>query len=216
MRAQQRGHHPGRPDVGQVSHHPVAVAGVLSAGLGQVGRDRGQLDVAACFALLAWVLKGWPSTRLALALDATSLGDRFTVLAIGVVYRGGAIPVAWKVLPGNVARAWKPEWIALLREFSGLVPPGSAVLVMTDRGLYARWLYREIVALGWHPLMRITRLSKFREAGSTSSVAVTALVPAEGRRWRGRGLAFPRGPGGGWSARSWPAGSRGTRGPGSC
>ncbi len=38
MRAQQRGHHPGRPDVGQVSHHPVAVAGVLSAGLGQVGR----------------------------------------------------------------------------------------------------------------------------------------------------------------------------------
>ncbi len=68
------------------------------------GADRGQLDVAACFApLLAWVLKGWPSTRLALALDATSLGDRFTVLAIGVVYRG--IPVAWKVLPGNVARA---------------------------------------------------------------------------------------------------------------
>ncbi len=82
----------------------------------------------------------------------------------------------------------------MLREFSGLVPPGSAVLVMTDRGLYARWLYREIVALGWHPLMRITRLSKFREAGSTSSVAVTALVPAEGRRWRGRGLAFPKRP----------------------
>ena len=41
-------------------------------------RDRGQLDVTTCFApLLAWVLKGWPSTRLALALDATSLGDRF-------------------------------------------------------------------------------------------------------------------------------------------
>ncbi len=36
---------------------------------------------------------------------------------------------------------------------------------MTDRGLYARWLYQEIVALGWHPLMRVTRMSKFREAG---------------------------------------------------
>ena len=34
---------------------------------------------------------------------------------------------------------------------------------MTDRGLYARWLYREIVALGWHPVMRITKLSKFRK-----------------------------------------------------
>jgi hypothetical protein len=159
------------------------------------GTDRDQLDVAACFApLLAWVLKGWPSTRLALALDATTLGDRFTVLVIGVVDRGNAIPMAWKVLPGNVAHAWKPEWIALLHEFSGLVPPGWTVLVMTDRGLYARWLYQEIVALGWHPLMRITHLSKFRKAGSTSSVAVTTLVAAEGRRWQGRGLAFPRRP----------------------
>jgi hypothetical protein len=159
------------------------------------GTDRDQLDVAACFApLLAWVLKGWPSTRLALALDATTLGDRFTVLAIGVVYRGNAIPMAWKVLPGNVAHAWKPEWIALLQKFSGLVPPGWTVLVMTDRGLYARWLYQEIVTLGWHPLMRITHLSKFRKAGSTSSVAVTTLVAAERRRWQGRGLAFPRTP----------------------
>ena len=58
-----------------------------------------------------------------MALDATSLGDLFTVLSISVVYRGSAVPVAWKVLPANVAHAWKPEWIALLPSFSGLVPP---------------------------------------------------------------------------------------------
>jgi hypothetical protein len=28
------------------------------------------------------------------------------------------------------------------------VPPGFTVLMMTDRALYARWLYREIQALG--------------------------------------------------------------------
>ena len=39
------------------------------------------------------------------------------------------------------------------------------VVVLTDRGLYARWLYREIVALGWHPLMRITRRNRFLPAG---------------------------------------------------
>jgi len=61
------------------------------------GTQRRELDVAVCFApLLAWVLKGWPSNRLALALDATSLGDRFTALSINVVYRGSACPVAWK------------------------------------------------------------------------------------------------------------------------
>ena len=131
---------------------------------------------------------------MALALDATSLGDRFTVLSIGVVYRGEAIPVAWKVLHANVPHPWKPEWIALLRVFAGLVPPGWTVIMMTDRGLYARWLYQEIVALGWHPVMRITKQSKFRKAGSKKAVPVTALVPRVGCRWQGRGVAFPKKP----------------------
>jgi hypothetical protein len=159
------------------------------------GNNRRQLDVNTCFApLLAWILKGWPSTRLALALDATSLGDRFTILSISVVYRGSAIPVAWKVLPANVRHAWKPEWISLVRSFRALVPPDWTVVVMTDRGLYARWLFQEIIALGWHPLMRITHLSKFRKNGSASNVSVRALVPKVGRRWQGRGVAFPRRP----------------------
>jgi hypothetical protein len=42
------------------------------------------------------VLSLWPADepRLALALDATTLKKRFTVLAISVLYRGCAIPVA--------------------------------------------------------------------------------------------------------------------------
>jgi hypothetical protein len=157
------------------------------------GRQRDQLDVTTCFApLLAWILQGWKSTHLALALDATSLGDRLTVLSIAIVYRGQAIPVAWKVLRGNVPHPWKPEWIALLGAFSGLVPPGFMVIVMTDRALYARWLYREIQTLGRHPVMRITKLSKFRRRGSKKAIAVTALVPRPGCRWQGRGVAFPK------------------------
>ena len=178
-----------------VLDHPFAASGVLSASLGQVRNNRRELDVTTCFApLLAWILKGWPSNRLALALDATSLGDRFTVLSISVVYRGSAIPVAWKILQANVRHAWKPEWISLVRSFRALVPPDWTVIVMTDRGLYARWLFQEIVALGWHPLMRITHLSKFRKNGSRSSVPVTAFVPKVGQRWQGRGVAFPEEP----------------------
>lgn len=156
---------------------------------------RRQLEVTTCFApLLAWILKGWPSTRLAVALDATSMGDVFTVLSISVVYRGSAIPVAWKIMPANVRHAWKPEWIVLLKRFSEWVEPGWTVIVMTDRGLYAHWLYREIVALGWHPLMRINHRSTFRKAGSRRAIPVTALVPKMGRRWQGRGTAFPKRP----------------------
>ena len=58
---------------------------------------RQTLDVHNCFVpLLAGVLSAWPTAekRLAMAIDATTLGQVFTVLAIRVVYRGCALPVA--------------------------------------------------------------------------------------------------------------------------
>jgi len=159
------------------------------------GTRRRELDVTICFApLIAWALKGWQSNQLALALDATSLGNCFTVLSISIVYRGSACPVAWKIMRANVRHTWKPEWIALLRLVQPLVPSEWKVIVMTDRGLYARWLFHQIVALGWHPLMRITSRSTFRKNGSRTRVRVTALVPKPGQRWKGRGVAFPRRP----------------------
>ena len=151
--------------------------------------------------LLAWILTGWQSTCLALALDATSLGDRFTILSISVVYRGEAIPVAWKVLHANVPHPWKPKWIALHRVFAGLVPPCWTVIVMTDRALYARWLHQEIVALDWHPVMRITHQSKFSKGRSKRNVPVTALVPRVGVGGGAAAWPSPRRPSGGWSAR---------------
>jgi len=72
--------------------------------------------------------------RLALALDATTLGQRFVVLAVSVWYRGNAVPIAWKVLPATAPHAWKPEGLTLLQSLHGLVPTGWQVVVLTDRG----------------------------------------------------------------------------------
>jgi Transposase DDE domain len=153
---------------------------------------RRSLDVTACFGpLLNWVLAGWPSTRLALALDATSLADRLTVLSISVVYRGCALPVAWKVLHGNTPHAWKPELLKLLDDLGGRVPKGWTVIVMTDRGLYSRWLFRAITKLGWHPLMRVTANGKFLVEGKKVSRWLKDLVSKQGQSWQGCGVAFP-------------------------
>src|SRR5512135_3114802 len=49
------------------------------------GHKRRELEVRSCFApLLSWILAWWPpdELRLALALDATTLKKRFTVLCI--------------------------------------------------------------------------------------------------------------------------------------
>jgi hypothetical protein len=159
------------------------------------GEKRCDLDVTSCFApLLRWILADWPGRRVALALDATSLFDRLTVLSLSVVYRGTAIPVAWKVVRANVPHPWRPEWLALLKWFHGQVDTTWTVIVLSDRGLYARWLFQAIVALGWHPMMRITRKGKFLPQGWVHPKAVHEFVPTVGRRWQGRGRAFPKTP----------------------
>jgi hypothetical protein len=105
----------------------------------KAGTRRDQLDVVTCWVpWLGWVLEGWSGTQLAVALDATSLGPRFVVLAISVLYRGCAVPVAWKILKATEKHPWKPEWLALLKRFQGVVLPSWTVLVLTDRGLYAK------------------------------------------------------------------------------
>ena len=59
------------------------------------GRQRRSFEVAEYFAaLLAWIVRLMNCDHVSLALDATSLSDRFVVLSISVVYRSMAIPVA--------------------------------------------------------------------------------------------------------------------------
>jgi hypothetical protein len=157
----------------------------------KAGTKRTDLDVTTCFVpFLQWIVRMWSGTQLALTLDATSLGDRFVVLAICVVYRGGAIPVAWTVLAAGEKHAWRGEWLRLLRLLRPALPRSWTILVLADRGLYARWLFRRIVRLGWHPFLRINQGSKFRPAGRAQFVWLNELVGEVGSRWRGRGTAF--------------------------
>ena len=71
-----------------------------------------------------------------------------------------------------------------------IVPAGWSVVVLADRGLYAKWLFMGIRRLGWHPLLRITGGGKFRPKGGRQYVPLTSLAPCPGRRWCGRGTAF--------------------------
>jgi Transposase DDE domain len=155
------------------------------------GDQRQALCVERCFVpLLAWVLRRWQGTQLALALDATTLSTRFTVLAISVVYRGCAIPVAWTILPANQPHAWRREWLRLLRELRPAVPQSWTVIVLADRGLYAGWLFRRIVRVGWHPFLRINSGGTFRPDPQATYRPLTSFVPQPGTRWRGTGTAF--------------------------
>ncbi len=153
------------------------------------GEKRRELDVGTCFApLLRWILAWWPADhpRLALALDATTLSKRFTVLCISVVYRGCAIPVAWKVVGAEEKGSWQPHWLGLLKHRAGCVPEHWTVIVMSDRGLSAPWLYAKIVELCWHPFMRINKQGNFRPHGEGIFRSLASAALTQGSAWCGK------------------------------
>jgi hypothetical protein len=162
------------------------------------GAGRTEVDPGSCFGpLLRWVVDRWPPDgprRLALAIDPTTLGDRFTVLCVSVVYHGCALPVAWVVLAGNTPGAWNPHWHRLLGLLKEQVPALAdwQVVVLGDRGLESAELFGAIVALGWHPLLRLKRVGGFRPAGWHKFHPLASFAATPGASLAVRGQAYAK------------------------
>lgn len=157
------------------------------------GQGRCEIDVRNSFVpLLRWVLAWWPpqERRLALAMDATSLGQVFVVLVLSVIYRGCAIPIAWHVLPAGKKESWKEPWLGLFAQFQGLLSKEWVVIVMADRGLYARWLFEAIQECQWHPFLRINGRNLFRPKGSSQFRALQVTFHRAGCTWAGPVTCF--------------------------
>jgi len=158
------------------------------------GRQRREVDVTLCFApLLRWVLRLWtsPSQEVALALDATTLRQSFTVLSVSVLIGRSAIPVAWTIVLATQAGAWKPHWLGLLDSVEHSLPETYRVVVLTDRGLYAKWLFRAIQMRDWHPLMRINTGGSCVERATGRRWSLAALAAhCAGRVWQNDVVCF--------------------------
>lgn len=140
------------------------------------GAHRLDLDVRLSFGpLLAWVLRLLRPPEIVLALDPTLCRDRLAVLTVAVVAHGCAIPVAWKAVQANEPGAWMPHWEPMLARLRAVVPDRTRVVVVADRGLQSRTLFQEIAALGWHPVIRLTRLGTWREQGHSIWTKLSAL-----------------------------------------
>ena len=63
-------------------------------------------------------------------------------------------------------------------------------MVLADRGLYARWLFRRSTQLGWHPFLRLNTGGTLRPQGQGRGVPLKTLVPEPGMTWQGTGIAF--------------------------
>lgn len=161
-------------------------------------RKLANLDVRASFVpLLQWILSWWSdsSKNLVLAADASTLGERFTVLLISVVVRGCGIPVAWKIVGATDECCWKPYWIELFELIKPGIPHDWKVIVTTDRGLYALWMYEAIKQCHWHPFMRINqqgfyRLTSHERGFSPAWMPLQDLIVKVGQHFQGHVTCF--------------------------
>jgi hypothetical protein len=121
-------------------------------------------------------------------LAATAHGEQVVVLAVSVLSRGSAIPVAWPGLPANQPGAWRPHGLRLLRLLRPAVPPTMAVLGLADRGLGRPRLWQPMRQLGWQPGLQLQDTVRCQPLGERRRRA-RELGPGPGSAWVGRGVA---------------------------
>lgn len=137
------------------------------------GHKRKALEVSDCFApLLGWVLSRFRGEQgqVVLALDATTLRDRFVILSVSVVVSGCAIPVAWHIQESQRSGSWNPIWQRLVTKLLSAIPRQWTVYALTDSGLYAQPLYQYLTqTCGWRVFMRSAcRTGLFQPSGAST------------------------------------------------
>jgi hypothetical protein len=162
-----------------------------------------RLDVRRARAAIgAAVLEQGRGQTLWLALDEThqgrtETGARLGMLALRLVYRERAIPLAWTCYrPGEAAAPFSVLIGRLITEVAALVPPATRVVLMTDRGLSWPVLLDQCRRVGWSFLCRVQGQTRLQTADGQIRT-IRSCAPRPGTRWQGCGRAFLRA---GWRA----------------
>jgi hypothetical protein len=154
----------------------------------------GRLDWQACYQAWArWVLGHYSGRRLVLLVAETKLGERLSVLVVGLAYRGGCIPLAfWCDLPKQWPLGQVELILTLLAWIAPALPTGLIPLVQADRGIgMSPELLRRIQHLGWHFLVRVQKNTRLRREAAPDC-PLASLVSQAGQTWRGQGQVFKK------------------------
>jgi len=128
--------------------------------------------------LIAHALRDWGAHTLYLALDTSMLWNQYCLIRLSVVYRGRAVPVVWEVIEHGSSSVPHEAYAALLEAVPALLPAGSKVVFLADRGFADTALLAHLRRLGWHFRIRIkATFSVVRPGQSVCKVEDFALAP---------------------------------------
>jgi hypothetical protein len=125
-------------------------------------------------ALLDWT----PGSRAYVALDTTVLAP-FVLIRASLIYRGRAIPLAWRALRRTSAMVSFAAYRPVLDQVRALVPNGVIVTLLADRGFLHEQLIDYAGQHGWHYRLRMTCDTLVHRPGQATK-AVDQLRPPLG------------------------------------
>jgi hypothetical protein len=143
--------------------------------------DNAKIQEAAIYRKLAQTaLASWQGERIYLALDSSSLWDRFVIVRVAMIYRGRALPLSWVVLEHASTAVAFDAYQHLLKQATAILPKGCRVVLLADRGFDDTDLFSLAVHLGWSFRIRLkSSLRVYRV--SKPSLKVGRLMPAQGQ-----------------------------------
>jgi hypothetical protein len=83
----------------------------------------------------------WAEQKVVLALDSSMLWGKYVIIPVSLVYRGRALPLAWKVLEHGSAGVSFVAYAPVVEEVSRLLPPHCQVILLADRGFADGWCF---------------------------------------------------------------------------
>jgi hypothetical protein len=105
--------------------------------------------------VLQAALVDWPvDQRLYIALDTTALTP-FVLIRASLVYRGRAIPLAWRAMRHRSTQVSFEAYQPVLDQVRALIPPGLVITLLADRGFVHERLLHYLQEHRWHFRLRL-------------------------------------------------------------
>ena len=140
-----------------------------------------KIQEAAIYRRLAQkALASWQGETIYLALDSSSLWDRFVIVRVALIYRGRALPLSWLVMKHASSTVAFADYQHILKDAAAVLPKGCRVILLADRGFDDTDLFCLARDLGWSFRIRLKRSLRVHRA-SKPSTKIGRLMPAKGK-----------------------------------
>jgi hypothetical protein len=130
--------------------------------------------------LLRAALTDWqPGKRMYVPLDTSVLPNGYVLIRTSLVYRGRALPIAWRVFKHDRAEVGYADYKVVLEQTRAALPKGAVVVLLGDRGFPQRLLVKFARKAGWHYRLR-AKSSTLVRLGDRRAVSMAELLPPKG------------------------------------